>query len=48
VRFVQVGGQPQELAALVAVQPDGLLERGDQRLPLLALIGGAVGGRPGR
>jgi hypothetical protein len=41
--LVQVGIQPQQLAGLVAVQPQGLLERGDQRLPLPALGGGAVG-----
>ena len=41
--LVQVGVQLQELAGLVAVQSQGLLEGGDQRLPLLALGGGPVG-----
>jgi hypothetical protein len=41
--LVQVGVQPQQLAGLVAVPPQGLLERGDQCLPLLALDGRAIG-----
>jgi hypothetical protein len=40
---VQVGAEADEVAGLVAVQPQGLLERGDQRLPLLALRCGPVG-----
>jgi hypothetical protein len=41
--LVQVGVQSLEVAGLVAVQPQRLLERGDQRLPLLALCCVPVG-----
>ena len=38
--LVQVAGQFQELPGGMAVQPQGLLEGGDERLPFLLLGGG--------
>ena len=46
--LVQVGGQAHEAAGRMAVQPQRLLEGGDQGLPFLALDGGAVGEGAGR
>jgi hypothetical protein len=44
---VQISLEVEQAAGTMVVQAQGVFEGGDQRLPLLALGGGAVGERPG-